>query len=288
MEGRVCKHYQTGFCKFGVHCRKHHVIEMCNEEHCDKRTCERRHPNLCKYFSLNHFCKFGEMCSYKHVTSKNSSDTAHLEIKIGELETCIKNMSAQINNLEKIIEDLQKISAPKVDFNCDECGYLASSETVLKRHITIKHLRTNPPEILRDSVQDNSLQLSPGSEARAEDISLLEAEVSLQEVKCEYWTCKYVSNSRNDMTQHINVKHTVDESFVYPNSSEELECPECGKLFLADHKYARHAYEEHFYSFDCTHCHKHFPGDDLMYCIHMKICPAPCDGNPRCSCKYLT
>ena len=80
-----------------------------------------------------------------------------------------------------------------------------------------------------------------------------------------------MSNSTNDMTQHINVKHAVDESFVYPNSSEELECPECGKSFLADHNYACHAYEEHFYGFDCFHCHKHFPGDDLMYCIHMKI-----------------
>ena len=276
MEGRVCKHYQTGFCKFGVHCRKQHVIEMCTEEHCDKRICVKRHPNMCKYFSLNHFCKFGEMCCYKHITFKNSSETFNLEIKIGELETCIKNMSAQISNLEKNIEALQKMSAPKVDFNCDECGYLASSETVLKRHITIKHLSTNQPENLRDSVQDKSLQLSPGSEARAEDISLLEAEVSLQEVKCEYWTCKYVSNSTNNMTQHINMKYAVDESFVYPNLSEELECPECGKLFLADHNYARHAYEEHF------------PGDDLMYCIHMKICPSPCDGNPRCSCKYLT
>ena len=162
------------------------------------------------------------------------------------------------------------MSAPKVDFNCNECGYLASSETVLKRHITIKHLSKNPPEKLSDSVKDKFLQLSPGSEARWEDTSMLESEVSLQEV----------SNSTNNMTQHINVKHEVDESFVYPNPSEELECAECGKLFLADHNYARYAYEEHFYAFDCTHCHKHLPGDDLMYCIHMKICPAPCDGNP--------
>ena len=48
------------------------------------------------------------------------------------------------------------------------------------------------------------------------------------------------------MTQHISEKHAADESFVHPNSSEELECPECVKLFLADHNYARHFYEEHF------------------------------------------
>ena len=151
---------------------------------------------MCKYFSLNHFCKFGELCCYKHITSKNNSETVNFEIKIGELETCIKNMSAQISYLEKNIEALQEMSAPKVDFNCEECGYLASSETVLKRHMTIKHLSTNQPENLRDSVQDKSLQLSPGSEARREDLFMLEGEVSLQEVKCEYWTCKYVSNSK--------------------------------------------------------------------------------------------
>ena len=161
MEGRVCKHYQTGFCKFGAHCQKHHVIEMCNEEHCDKRICVKKHPNICKYFSLNHFCKFGDMCCYKHITSKNNSETVNLKIK-----TCIKNMFSQISNLENNIEELQKMSAPNVDFNCNECGYLASSETVLKRHITIKHLSKNPPEKLSDSVQDKFLQLSPGSEAR--------------------------------------------------------------------------------------------------------------------------
>ena len=67
-----------------------------------------------------------------------------------------------------------------------------------------------------------------------------------------------------------------------------IECPECDQLFFVDHKYARHAYEEHYYSFDCHHCHNHFPGDDLMFCIHMKMCLSPCDGNPRCSCKHLT
>ena len=56
---------------------------------------------------------------------------------------------------------------------------------------------------------------------------MLEAEVSLQEVKFNNWACKYESNSTNEMTQHINVKHAEVKSSVHPNSSEELECPEC-------------------------------------------------------------
>ena len=288
MELVVCKHYQTGYCKFGVFCRKQHVTEMCLQEQCDKIKCDKRHPNICKYFSINQFCKFGEICSYKHITSKNISDTAGLEIKIGHLEDSLKSMAAQITHLETKIAALEKISTIKSGFHCDDCGYSASSQTVLKRHITTKHQSTNLQENLRDPDLDKSLQLSPGSEERAENSFSLEDEFSLQEgVKCEYWTCKFESKSKNELTQHIKVKHAVDDSFVYPNSSEEVECPECGKLFMADHNYARHAYEEHLYSFDCTHCHNHFPGDDLMYCIHMKMCLTPCDGNPRCSCKYL-
>ena len=90
-------------------------------------------------------------------------------------------------------------------------------------------MSTHPPENLRDSGWDNSLHHYLGSEGTADNLSMLEAEVSLQEVKCKYWTCKYESNSTNEMTQHISVKHAVDESFVHPNSSEDLECPECGK-----------------------------------------------------------
>ena len=174
-------------------------------------------------------------------------------------------------------------------FECDKCGYKASSEIVLRRHMTMKHPSTNTPEKLRDSVLDNSLKLSPVSEERAEDIPTFVEEVSLMKaLKCQYWTCKFECTTLNELGQHVKWKHTVDESFVFPNSSEEIECPECDQLFFVDHKYARHAYEEHYYSFDCHHCHNHFPGDDLMFCIHMKMCLSPCDGNPRCSCKHLT
>ena len=42
-------------------------------------------------------------------------------------------------------------------------------------------------------------------------LSMLYAEVSLKEVKCKYWTCKYESNNTNEMAQHISKKHAVDE-----------------------------------------------------------------------------
>jgi hypothetical protein len=48
-------------------------------------------------------------------------------------------MSAQIINLESNIEAIKKFLANKSLFECDECGYQASPQSVLKRHITMKH-----------------------------------------------------------------------------------------------------------------------------------------------------
>ena len=47
--------------------------------------------------------------------------------------------------------------------------------------------------------------------------------------------------------QHISVEHVVDESFIYPDSSKETDCPVCDEIFLEDHNFARHIYEKHFF-----------------------------------------
>ena len=88
------------------------------------------------------------------------------------------------------------------------------------------------------------------------------------------------------MTQHILKTHTVDDSFVFPTSAEEEECPHCGQSFFTDHKFAMHLYTEHFISFDCEHCGKHLPGDDTYLDLHMKMCETPCSGDPHCPCQF--
>ena len=92
MEGTVFKYFQTGYCKIRVNCRKHHVIEIFHEEHCNKRKCSKRHPKACKHFRNQLACRFGDNCCYKHVTPPNRSDTTNLELNISQLEDCINNM----------------------------------------------------------------------------------------------------------------------------------------------------------------------------------------------------
>ena len=52
----------------------------------------------------------------------------------------------------------------------------------------------------------------------------------------------------------------------------------CGNEFsfsLDDH-FTKHAYHEHKYSYTCDHCRTHFPGEYILFCIHIKQCPVLC------------
>ena len=112
---QVCKHFQTGFCKFGELCRKHHVKVICNKENCDSKDCNERHPKICRYFNSNQVCKFGITCSYLHVTLKEKGDIFQLTSKVNQLESLIKSMSQQI---DKLIIELEVVKSKKeIDTN---------------------------------------------------------------------------------------------------------------------------------------------------------------------------
>ena len=52
-DANVCKHFKYGFCKFGEKCNKQHLKEICQTEDCNLKTCSKRHPKICKFFSVN-------------------------------------------------------------------------------------------------------------------------------------------------------------------------------------------------------------------------------------------
>lgn len=206
-------------------------------------------------------------------------------------------MSKKILNLENEVKSIKENeSFSTKEFKCDKCSNKASSATVLKRHTSSKHKSDSfIPEVERASSMSESLQVSLPMEDRVEppettnfdSLLLVEDDIFTQavEIKCEFWACKFKTKTTSEMTMHINVEHIVDESFIYPESNVETECPDCDKMFLEDHNFARHVYEEHFYDFTCDHCKKNFPGEDSLAGIHLKMCPVPCDGHPHCPCK---
>ena len=106
MEG-VCKHNQRGYCKFGMQCRKHHINEICQNGNCSLEVCQKRHPNVCKFFSIFGSCKFGEDCAYTHIKSKRENsieklikEIEHLKRKVDELMT-----EKAVNDLEQNIKN---------------------------------------------------------------------------------------------------------------------------------------------------------------------------------------
>ena len=288
MEVVVCKYFQSGFCKFQEHCRKQHVKELCETDKCTSKVCIKRHPKVCKYFKTQNACKFNELCAYQHTITTETSTMEELVNKINTLANTVKVMSEKIYVLENILKNKSnesKESTSSSKLECEQCSYHASSTTVLKRHITTKHPSIEKPEVLRELDSHKPLHLNQPTGERGEN-SDTSQDMEKVEIKCEYKRCDFISNSSSDLENHIKKKHTIDASFKYPISTVEVECMECDEIFLEDDNFALHAYYKHLYSYDCIHCHKHLPGESLMYEIHLKMCQAPCGGHPLCPCKF--
>ena len=156
---------------------------------------------------------------------------------------------------------------------------------------------------MRSKVCEDSLQVSLLDEQREEpppapSVSTSDRVFNSTD-QCQYWLCDFTSPSESAMNRHIVDAHTIDSNFTYPSSNEKTicgydigpqdqypDCDECDEEFSLDHAFAMHLFNSHKVGFDCVHCHKYLPGGDEMYSVHLQLCKAPCDGHPRCPCKY--
>ena len=272
----VCRHFQTGYCKFREHCKKRHEKVVCPSVHCSVKTCTKRHPKACKFYAINQFCKFGDSCCYKHSDSGNMlQQLKALQIKVGELEQAVQTLESEI----AVLKDVNK---------CDVCDFKATSKAGLKSHMTKKHKHVSQPalEKERDQNLSNSLDISLPVVEREEPVTdLFSQVVKGKSIQCDRVFCSHVANSTDDMLEHINATHTITSSFVFPDSSKTLDCEDCGIEFFMDHAYAMHSYTNHKLSFNCDHCLKILPGDEQEFMkIHMELCTAPCNGDPNCGC----
>ena len=273
----ICKHFQTGFCKFRDQCRRRHETAVCKSVICPSKTCKIRHPKMCKFFAQNQFCKFGENCCYRHTTSTPQDDT--------QLSSLLK----KVEEMDQTIKSLQsEVLALKSSTKCDQCDFVATSSTTLKTHITKKHKTVSPPplERTRNQVVDTSLNLSLPCGERSEDS---ESESEDAPTSCEWYYCNFEATPYSNMTHHIQEEHTITSSFVYPDSNEKILCDfdeNCEEEFFLDHTFAMHVYNIHHCGFKCDHCFAFLPGSEEMEAIHLKMCSSPCTGKPNCACSY--
>ena len=103
----ICKFNQTGYCRYQSHCRKQHVMELCSNLECAMdSSCVKRHPRVCKYFSIFARCKFDDNCAYLH---KNETKSLEKEIfkQKEKVEKEMKELKDEIEELQKQITELK-------------------------------------------------------------------------------------------------------------------------------------------------------------------------------------
>ena len=140
MEAKMCGYFQTGFCKFGEICIKQHVKEICLKINCKPSDCRKRHPKLCKHFSLKQTCRFGDLCAYKHIISSEKSDIIVLQEKIETLQCLLNDMNSRVKDMESEIVRLQSKDIAKLiseahdkvikedeEYKCDICDFKSLS-----------------------------------------------------------------------------------------------------------------------------------------------------------------
>ena len=82
-------------------CRMMHITEICSNPLCEIKSCNLRHPKVCKYFRDYKRCKFGEWCYFAHSNNNNIDD---LENAMNE--KC-EDLKAQVEQIELKIEALE-------------------------------------------------------------------------------------------------------------------------------------------------------------------------------------
>ena len=103
----MCKHFQCGFCKFGENYQKQHIKDICLIQSCTSKSCVKRRPKNCKYFSIQQSCKFGDHFAYKHNPNSDKSENKKYLDKIIALEDSVEFMKAQISNLTEEVENIK-------------------------------------------------------------------------------------------------------------------------------------------------------------------------------------
>ena len=92
----ICIFEKHGGCK-KTDCKFHHPIEDCEDETCDIRSCQKRHPQVCLYHTVFNSCKFNQNCKFLHkATIKNVYET-----KIEALEEKYSKLEEKYSKLEE-------------------------------------------------------------------------------------------------------------------------------------------------------------------------------------------
>jgi hypothetical protein len=203
--------------------------------------------------------KFQCLHAYTHHISKEESDYMKLVTTVSTLENQVKDMCLKISNLEKELQNrIIKEAFLESKIKCDKCEYTASSNTVLKRHNSMKHNNSanKTPEKVRGASHNDSLQLSPISDERSEETTPVFLEQVNRELnhnfKCEY--CDTTTVSQHALKGHKDFYHTPN--LPHTSDWEENTCHICNKHFDDTSEFKSHMINEHSFSEEIAVCYQ--------------------------------
>ena len=174
----VCKHNQSGFCKFKNTCRNKHENTLCpKDDHCTSKECLFRHPKSCKNYKREGTCRFKEFCAYKHDKDKDhhinvkelitnhEQEMSAIKHEMNQLKLIISQMGNQImilnqelqNTIQINVQEIVKIVVETLDkskdpvqpseaeqespfsVHCDHCEFNCKNEKLMSAHMSKKH-----------------------------------------------------------------------------------------------------------------------------------------------------
>jgi len=142
-ERSTCHYHKYGYCREKNECLRFHSSLICSKTNCDIKNCRDRHPQQCKFFASQEFCKFGGSCMYEHkatgqkkslkdefedlqkrfdevlkVTSRHEETIKFLQYKIDmmgkQMIGAVKEMSEHIEYIEDVTRENERIE--QMDF----------------------------------------------------------------------------------------------------------------------------------------------------------------------------
>lgn len=248
----VCKHNQTGFCKFRQDCKKYHVNEICpNIEICKDTKCTLRHPKTCQTFEVLGKCKFAN-CAYRHLSNSTNQKVECLEKVVEELMVEIVKLGQSIKK-----DDNQKIEVLDRDLKALICdinqltNYIKNIELLLKRRMRKRLCRLMTK---KDTIEESKNPILKGSSSDKEKVNF----------QCHH--CDFECENKVTLNKHTNTKHALNESDKeFAVSYNKSECSLCDDNFQSAAEFRSHI-KDHMEEIENMDIASLTNGHDLFEC----------------------
>ena len=254
----VCKHNQTGFCKYSQHCQKDHVVDICpNIDLCKDPTCTLRHPKICKTYEAHGKCHFVD-CAYRHVDNRTNLKIEHLENVVEELKFEIVKLGHNMkeDNIQKkqTMEILDRdIKALRYDINM-------LTKNIKSTELLVNKLNEKETVKTLDMKTQVTLEKMPDKEEtmkKFKDTKHIKSQK--QDFKCDQ--CDFLCPKNETLMKHTNTKHDCKTEIELSQS----ECSICDDRFKTKAEYQKHK-QEHLEEIEGLDITTLTNGHDLFEC----------------------